>query len=64
MNLAKSQATKSMLRYHLHSYTLKMKNQKEKLSNQFHSPLQQIIKHLGINILKETKDLYIENYKH
>ena len=41
-----------------------MKNQKEKLRNQTHSPLQQKkIKYLGINLPKETKELYIENYK-
>ena len=28
-------------RYHLHFYILTMKNQKEKLRNQYHSPLQQ-----------------------
>ena len=41
-----------------------MKNQKEKLRNQFHSPLQQKrIKYLGINLPKETKELYTENYR-
>ena len=36
----------------------------EKLRKQFHSPLQQKkIKYLGIYLPKETKDLYIENYK-
>ena len=41
-----------------------MKNQKEKLRNQSHSVLQQkIIKYLGINLTKETKQLYTENYK-
>ena len=39
-------------------------NQKEQLRIQFHSPLQQKrIKYLGINLLKETKELYMENYK-
>ena len=38
-----------------------MKNQKEKLRNQSHSPLQQ--KYLGIHSPKETKELYTENYK-
>ena len=32
---------KSILRNHLHFYILTMKNQKEKLKNQSHSPLQQ-----------------------
>ena len=41
-----------------------MKNQKKQLSNQSHSPLQQKrIKYLGINLPKETKELYTENYK-
>ena len=40
-----------------------MKNQKEKLWNQSHSPLQQKkIKSLGINLPKETKELYTEYY--
>ena len=35
----------------------------EKLRNLSHSPLQQKkIKHLGINLPKETKELYTENY--
>ena len=41
-----------------------MKNQKEKLRNQTHSPLQQKrTKYLGINLPKKTKELYRENYK-
>ena len=64
MNLAKSQDTKSIHRNHLHSYTLKMKNQKEKLRNQCHLPLQQKEKkYLGIKLPKETKELYTETYK-
>jgi len=48
----------------LHSYTLTMKNQKEKLRNQSHSSLQQQQqKYLGINLPKETKELYTENCK-
>ena len=39
--LAKLQDTKSIHRNHLHFYILTMKNQKEKLRNQSHSPLQQ-----------------------
>jgi len=39
--LAKLQDTKSIHRNHLHFYMLTMKNQKEKLRNQSHSPLQQ-----------------------
>ena len=41
-----------------------MKNQKEKLRNQSISPLQhKRIKYLGINLPKEIKELYTENYK-
>ena len=39
-----------------------MKNQKEKLRNQSHSPTKGI-KYLGINLPNETKELYTENYK-
>ena len=39
-----------------------MENHKEKLSNQSHSPTKRI-KYLGINLPKETKELYTENYK-
>ena len=41
VNSAKSQNTRSIHRNHLHPYILTMKNQKEKLQNQSHSPLQQ-----------------------
>ena len=41
-----------------------MKNLKEKLRKHSHLPLQQKrIKYLGINLPKETKDLYAENSK-
>ena len=64
MSLARLQDTKSIHRNHLDFYALTMKNQKEKLRNQFHSPLQQKrIKYLGIDLPKETKELYTENYK-
>ena len=64
MNLAKLQDTKSIHRNHLHFYILTMKNQKEKLRNQSHSPWQQKkIKYLGINLNKETIELYTEKYK-
>ena len=45
----------------LPSYTLMMKNLKEKLRK--HSIATKRIKYLGINLPKETKDLYAENYK-
>ena len=40
-----------------------MKNQKEKLRKQSYLLLQQQQKYLGIKLLKETKDVYEENYK-
>ena len=41
-----------------------MKNQKEKLRNQSHSPCAtKRIKYLGVNLPKETKELYTENCK-
>ena len=62
--LKKLQDIKSIYRNHLYFYILffYMKNQKEKLRNQSHSPLQQK-EYLGINLPKETKELYPENYK-
>ena len=61
MNLPTLQNKKSLHKNHLHFYTLTMKNQKEKLRNQSHSLLQQKrIKYLGINLPKETKELYTE----
>ena len=45
---------------YLHFYILTMKNQNEKLRNQ---SLTKRIKYLGINLPKETKELYTENYK-
>ena len=50
----------------MHFYTLTMKDQKEKFKKLFHLPSHQKgkkKKNLGINLFKETKDLYLENYK-
>ena len=48
----------------LHSYALTMKDQKEKLRKQSHLLSQQKgLQYLGINLPKEAKDLYSENYK-
>ena len=72
MNTVKSQDIKLIHRNPLHSYKLTMKNQKEKLWKQSHSPLQQQQqKYLGINLPKETKkkqkqkqkNPHAENYK-
>ena len=40
-----------------------MRKQKEKLRKQFTIATKRI-KYLGANLPKETKDVYIENYKH
>ena len=45
-------------------HILIMKNNKEKLRNQSHSPLpQKKIKYLWINLPKKMKELYTDNYK-
>ena len=65
MNIVKLQDIKSTHRNPLHSYTLTMRKQKEKLKKQtitFTIAMKRI-KYLGIYLPKETKDLYIENYK-
>ena len=46
----------------MYSYTLTTRKQKQKLRKQFNSPLQRK-EYLAIYLPKETKDLYIENYK-
>ena len=64
MNLAKLQDTKSIHRNHLHFYILTMKNQKEEIKESIpFTTATKIIKYLGINLPKETIELYIENYK-
>ena len=60
MNTVKLQDVKLAQRNFLHSYTLTMRKQKEKLKKQYHSSLQQQQK-IGVYLPKETKDLYIEN---
>ena len=63
MNIVKLQDKKSTQRNPLHSYTLTMRKQKEiKETIPFTTEIKRI-KYLGINLPKETKDLYIENYK-
>ena len=52
------------IQYPLHFYTLIMKKQKKKLRKKFNLQWhKKIIKFLGINVTKEVKDLYYENYK-
>ena len=60
MNLAKLEDMKSKQSSHLHFYILTMKNLKEKIRIQSHSPLQQ--KEIARNKLssKETKELHTE----
>ena len=64
MTIVKLQDIKSTDRNPLHSYTLTMRKQKETLRKQFPFTIaMKRIKYIGIYLPKETKDLYIENYK-
>ena len=63
MNIVKLQDIKSTHRNPLHSYMLTMKKQKEKLRTIPFTIVMKRIKYLGIYLPKETKDLYIQNYK-
>ena len=64
MNIVKLQDIKSTHRNPLHSYTLTMRKQKEKTKETIPFTIaMKRIKYLGIYLPKETKDLYIENYK-
>ena len=62
MNIVKLKDIISTLRNPLHSYTLKMKNQRNKENNLI-LHCNKRIKYLGMYLPKEIKDLYIENYK-
>ena len=63
MNIVKWQDKKLAQRNPFHSYTLTMRKQKEIKETIPFTIATKIIKYLGINLPKETKDLYIENYK-
>ena len=63
MNSAKLQDIKSTHRIWLHSYTPTIKLQKEKSGNCPHLQLHKKTKYLGINLTKEVKNLYTENYR-
>ena len=66
MNIVKLQGIKLTQRNTLHSSTLTMRKQKKKKEIKETVPFTiatKRMKHLGINLPKETKDLYIENYK-
>ena len=60
-DFAKLQDAKLKHRNPLPSYTLTTKNQKEKKEKNAFTTATKIIKYLGINLLEETKDLYLEN---
>ena len=61
MNVLKLQDKKLIHRNQLHFYILTTNHQKEKLRKQSHLPHQK--EYLGINLVKEVKDLYSEIYK-
>ena len=64
MNLAKLLDTKSIHRNHLHFYiTNTEKSEREIKESIPFSIATKRIKYLGINLPKETKELYTENYK-
>jgi len=63
MNIVKLQDIKLTHRNPLHSYTLTMRKQREIKETIPFTIAMKRIKYLGINLPKETKDLYIENYK-
>ena len=52
-----------MLRNLLHSYTLMMKNQKKVKETLPFTTATKRINYLGINLPRETKELYAQNYK-
>ena len=60
ITIIKSQDVKLTQRNPLHSYTLTERDIKETIS---FTTVTKRIKYLGINLPKETKDLYTENYK-
>ena len=62
MNIVKLQDIKLTRRNPLHSYTLTWEDREIKETIPFTVAMKRI-KYLGINLPKETKDLYIENYK-
>ena len=64
MNIVKLQDIKSTHRNPLHSYTLTMRKKEREIKETIPFTIaMKRIKYLGIDLPKETKDLYIENYK-
>ena len=64
MNIVKLQDIKSTHRNPLHSYKLTMRKKREIKETIPFTIAMKRIKYLGIYLPKETKDLYIEHYKH
>ena len=62
MNLEKQLDTKSILSNERHSCTSTRKLQKQKSGKSPFDIVTRKIKYLGINLTKEVKDLYSENY--
>ena len=63
MNIVKLRDIKLTHRNPLHSYTLIMRKQREIKETIPFTIATERIKYLGIYLPKETKELYIENYK-
>ena len=64
MNIVQFQDIKSTCRNPLHSYTLTMRKTEREIKEIIPFTIaMKRIKYLGINLPKETKNLYIENYK-
>ena len=63
MNLAKLQDTKSIHINHLHFYTNNEKSEREIKESIPITIAIKRIKYLGINLSKDTKELYTKNYK-
>ena len=64
MSLEKLQETKSIHRNHLHFYILATKKSEREIKASIPFTIAtKRIKYLGINLPKETKELYTENYK-
>ena len=63
MNVLKLQDIKLTYRIPLHSYTSNEKTEREIKETIPFTIATERIKYLGINLPKETKDLYIKNYK-
>ena len=64
MNLAKLQDTNAIRRNHLHFYILTVKKSGREIKESILFTIAtKRIKYLGINLPRETKELYTENYK-